>query len=221
MGVLPGIGSFLGAASGFSLTFITDAQASTTSITIPAASAVGDLAVLMDYGGDFGSTVPSSVTPTNWTSIATTSLGGIAGSTRVNMSYRVLTAGNPGSSVSGQSSSPEKVMLIFRPSTPIVAVTPVLYTSTTSAAGTPASITVNPSAETVPVIVFGVSATGGGGTTPALAYVASFDTTYPRGESRFGYKLANSSPPASGAVSGGDGGFSNVLMANYLRISNV
>jgi hypothetical protein len=104
-----------------SLTFVASSFQTTTSnftITIPATAAVGDIAILFDRQN-----TPSAgfVTPTGWTTIATR----FVSTNKVNISYKVLTAGDPGLTITGQGTTARKIMAVYRPSQPINSVTVV------------------------------------------------------------------------------------------------
>jgi hypothetical protein len=79
--------------------------AAANTIVIPAAAGVGDIAVLFDF-----STSTTDITPAGWTSIVKSSTSGI----RVNVSYRILTAGDLGTTVTGLAGIARKVMQVFR-----------------------------------------------------------------------------------------------------------
>lgn len=114
-------------ANNITWTYITNAANSgSTTITIPATAAVGDLAILFDFAWS-GSTSVTEVVPTNWTKISGVVVT-VGDRSRGTISYRVLQSGEPGSSVTGQTSSGgpngrSKVMLIFRPDATIKTLT--------------------------------------------------------------------------------------------------
>jgi hypothetical protein len=89
--------------SGISL--ISSVTAGTTTIVITATAQVGDIAVLFDT-----STTTTDVTPSGWTSINGATTTGI----RTNISYRILTSGDAGSTITGMAGTTRKVMLLFR-----------------------------------------------------------------------------------------------------------
>lgn len=87
-----------------------------TTIVIPAGAGIGDIAVLLDMAFDIGATPPNT-TPTGWTAIGTSlTTTGIA-TIRQNTSFKVLIAGDPGSSITGMTTTSQttgKVMYVFR-----------------------------------------------------------------------------------------------------------
>lgn len=222
--MLPGLKSAIAAvAASLGLTFIDSALSSTGTITVPATSQVGDLAILLDAAGDFGNSIPSEVVPSGFTLLDSDGSSNSSGGIRSVLSYRILTAGQPGSSITGKSSGAGeygKIMLVFRPSKTIVSITAIVYTSTVSS-GVPAAIAVNPSAEVNPVIVIGAGTREGGGGTPTVSYASTFDATVTQtagADCAIGYKIINSSPPGSSNISRNDAGFTNILQALYLRV---
>ena len=99
----------------FAVNFVTSTTSQTSTITIPATAAAGDIAILVDYGYLTSTTAPTAVTPTNWTSITTTS-NTTSPAQRINVSYKTLIAGDPGSTITGiNTTSMRKTMIIYRP----------------------------------------------------------------------------------------------------------
>lgn len=82
----------------------------TTSVVIPASAAIGDIAVLWDF-----SATNTQVNPSGWTPIVSSGTT----STRITASYKVLVSGDPGSTITGQSGTTRKTVLIFRRSSAI------------------------------------------------------------------------------------------------------
>jgi hypothetical protein len=146
------------AAVGPSLTFVASAFQPTTSssaITIPATAAVGDIAILFDRQNSTGQ---AQVTPSGWTQI-TTALSATTGSNRlrITISYRILTAGQPGTSITGQGSVARKIMVVYRPSTAITTATVLTNSSSVSIASTAAAsnLTTDLTAETLrPILAY-------------------------------------------------------------------
>jgi hypothetical protein len=126
------------------------ANSTATTITIPADALVGDIAILSD-----SSTTTTLTVPSGWTQISTATTTGI----RTTVSYRVLTSGDPGSSVTGMAGTTRKVMKILRPSASNYTLS--LSTPTTQAT------TAAPTAQTI----------SGNSTTTADAYIATYGST--------------------------------------------
>jgi hypothetical protein len=101
----------------FSFNYITNSTSTTSTIGIPATAQVGDIAILFDYAQASGTTSPTAVTPTGWTSlqsrVSQTTNPACAGATW----YKTLVSGDPGSTVTCMSSSVmNKMIVIYRPS---------------------------------------------------------------------------------------------------------
>lgn len=114
-----------------SLTFVASSFQTATSnftIVIPAAAAVGDIAILFDRQN-----TPSTgfVTPSGWTTIAQRFVSG----NKVNISYRILTSGEAGTTITGQGTTARKTLVVYRPSTAITTAT--VLTNTQSGNTTP------------------------------------------------------------------------------------
>ena len=152
------------AAGGTSLTFVASAIQPGTgfaTITIPATAAVGDIAILFDRQNSTSNT--TAATPSGWTQI-TTALSATTGSNRlrITISYRILTAGQPGSTITGQGSIARKIMVVYRPSTAITAATVLTNSSSVSAAAISAAsnLTTDLTAETLrPILAYSFYAT--------------------------------------------------------------
>lgn len=91
------------------------ASTSSGNITIPAGAQVGDICVLMDWVVD-DSAYPTSIVPTGFTSV----VNELTNYARITNSYRVLTAGEPGSTITGLTprsghGHTKKIMTIVRP----------------------------------------------------------------------------------------------------------
>lgn len=106
------------------LSFLSSATSTSSTITIPATAAIGDLAVLYDLTYTFDTQVyPTIVTPTGWTQVNvaqdydTTNMYYFSS----NLSMKILTSGDSGSAITGMTAySDIKLMQVFRLNTPIV-----------------------------------------------------------------------------------------------------
>ncbi|CAB4137025.1 hypothetical protein UFOVP322_1 [uncultured Caudovirales phage] len=141
-----------------SLTFVASAFQSSTSnatITIPATAQAGDIAILFDRQNSTSST---QVTPSGWTQITTAlSAAATPNQLRITISYRILTAGQPGTSVTGQGTTARKTMVVYRPSSPITTATLLTNSSSVSANSTAAAsnISTNLTAQTLrPILAY-------------------------------------------------------------------
>ena len=186
-------------------------------ITIPAAAAIGDLAVLFDIGGNSGALAMSWVTPTGWTNInnSTTS----SPRTQFGASYRVLTLGEPGSSITGVDANDweAKVLLVFRRNS-IASVAIQDTAGVVNNTTTPADQTITASLGGVPLIAFGFKTVNTG--TPTItgfdSEVATATATALAGI--VGYSLVEASPVDITAGSADDGN-QQTLTSFYLEIT--
>lgn len=143
-------GSSGGSTGGGAITYTLIGDSSSIdsgTIVVPATAAAGDIAVLFD------SIVGTSKVPTGWTEI-------FAGSATFDtaISYKILTAGEVGSTVTGQNSSTTysvKKMLVFRPSSLISTVSVGAVQNSTMTAAKAAAQTI-PAHSSGPCIVFGL-----------------------------------------------------------------
>ena len=114
--------------------FVQYSNSASSTITIPSEAQPGDLAILFDT-----STTTTSVVPSGWTSITNTTTTGI----RSTVSRRILTSGQPGSTVTGMSGTTSKILVVFRPNAAITTVTASTPSAqATTAAPTTQSITI-------------------------------------------------------------------------------
>lgn len=196
------------------ISYITLAQISASAtITIPASSQVGDLAVLFDCNYGAG----NSGTPSGWTNI----IQGGGPVFRQNISYKKLVGGDPGSSVTGVTDTRMvKVMLIFRAGT----ITTIAHQDTDIASGTGdlAAQTVLSGSSSNRLIVFGCKSTNTG--TSTLTGSTAFDAElgpYSDGtnlNALVGYKIMNSGQ-SNHTVDAPDNGSYNVLSSFYVEVS--
>lgn len=202
-----------------SITFHASATADATTITIPATVQDGDFAVLFDFAG--GSSAPSDVTPSGWTSNANLA-GLISGgfSFRSRISYRILTAALAGTSVTGMVSggaTAAKVMLVFRPN--VAASTLTLGDPATGAtSGNPASQTLTSGSGAAPLVALGFAASYNNSPTFSTASPAFGGEVASGTVTRAGYKIYNSSP-SNHTVDMNDLGTNNVLSTLYLEVA--
>lgn len=98
---------------------IVGTSTTTTTITIPATAAIGDIVVLFDRATNNGLGAPAAVTPAGWTELSTFAVATSGGSFRSSILYKVLVAGDPGSTITGMNrlgaGGMTKMTTIFRP----------------------------------------------------------------------------------------------------------
>lgn len=212
-------------AGGINFTHITNGSSHDSStVTIPATAQAGDLAVLFDgavkYG--FSGDIPSTVVPSGWTSIKNITMGtNDFHAVRSIGSCRVLTAGEPGSSIVGMNSDYEnKMVAIFRPDRTITTVTPSTWEGQITN-GNPSSQSIAPSSETATVIVLSFACNYA--STPTFSTASpAFDAEASLSDNniRFGYAIYDAgTPPQNHTVDIGDAGAANILMSGYLTIT--
>lgn len=205
--------------SAMSLSFVGAGVATGNTISIPAGAAIGDLAILLEYGA--GGSDPTAATPSGWTVAKSLATAGL--STLAQAFYRTLAAAS-GSIVTGSTygsgGDGSTCMFVYRPSKAISSVTASTWNGELSA-GNVAAQSVDPSLETNPVIVLGL----GGANSSAFSFsVASpaFDAVSVNdsgsGYANFGRKLYNSAP-ASHSIDIIDEGTRNALISGYLAVS--
>ncbi|MBP6734028.1 MAG: hypothetical protein KAX51_04535 [Chromatiaceae bacterium] len=89
---------------------VATAASADATITIPAAAAVGDLAVLLDACDSSGAI--TSVVPAGWTLIKALL---VTTAERHNSSYKILTSGDPGATLTGMTAAIQnKLLFVFR-----------------------------------------------------------------------------------------------------------
>lgn len=179
--------------------------------------AAGDMMVYIQFGQ--GASAPSAVTPSGFTDHVNTTFSSGGNDPRIMMSSKKAD-GSEGS-ITGMNGATvdAKVGLVFRPTgtyTSLTASTPNSQTTD----GNPTLQTVDPSAETVPVVIVAMTAVVG--IPPAAFSTASpaFDATIAAGPSPTdlvaGYKVYNSGW-ASHSIDMNDLGTGNCLASFYLK----
>jgi hypothetical protein len=119
-----------------------------STITIPATTQEGDIAILVD-----STATGSTAVPTGWTSIL--SLNNVFENT---FSYKILGSGDSSTTITGQTDTQYsvKIMLVFRPSNLISTVTISSLTNSGETSGIPSVQTINASTEDPSSIVIGM-----------------------------------------------------------------
>lgn len=203
-----------------SLSFVTSANANVASITIPATAQAGDLAVLYQTAAD-SSAVPTDTLPSGFTSLGSVTGDYGSGFSLNSLSYKILTAGEPGTSITGSSGSAgsRKLIAIFRPNVPINTVT-TGTASTEFTTGDPATQTILTGGAGVPQLVF-AQVYGAAAPTinqsPASA-ITSMTTSGPTHWA--GYRIANITGLAVDvAFDANDTGLSTAVVTNYLVVT--
>lgn len=205
-----------------SLSFQASATSGAVTITVPASAAAGDLAVLYQYSISSTSLAPSAVTPSGWTALTDTSTISVGTSARGMLLYKVLVGGDPGSTVTGMSgsSSDDKVIAVFRPSTAIALVSPSTFNAQMTN-GTPTTQTTTATGLTYAIVMLGVGASTGSPVSFSAATPA-WGATIATASTReiAAYTIYNSSP-SNQSVSMSDFGSLNWLASGYLLVRDV
>lgn len=98
-----------------SFTFVGSSTSSSSTISLPAFSDVGDFAILFDCSYNNSAVTVTSVIPTSWSAISIISDLGI-NSMKCAISYKILTSGDLSSSIVGMDDfDDKKILLVFRP----------------------------------------------------------------------------------------------------------
>jgi hypothetical protein len=213
-----------GAAPTLSWTFVGSCQSTGTTLDFSALSAgaiqANDVALYIDYAG--AADPPTAVTPSGFTNVINTASVTSEPGARAMVSWKKL-AGSEGS-VTGMSASTggggadnNKIGLVFRPSIDFTTMTFSTPQNSGIIDSNPAAITVDPSAETIPVVLIGIGATYQGTVTFSTASPA-FDAQINLSDNdmRVGYKIYNSSP-LSHSIDINDLGDANWLAGFYFE----
>lgn len=206
-----------------SLSFVTSALSGTQNITIPASAAEGDIAILFDMALNFaGGGAPAEVVPAGFTKPTGGSFT-LLGSTyaiRETISYKVLGASDPGSSVTGQLGGVynSKIMLVFRPSDTLTGTT-LADLATEGTESDPAQQTVNASGGTAPLLVLASYASEGAGGTDTFSPAADAQVVDGSDILRVSYRIDNTSPSDTDVDMGDEG--HNMLASFYFEASNL
>lgn len=203
------------AAGVSSLSYVGTADSSASTITIPATSQTGDIAILYDLA--VSGSIPTLVTPSGWTNRLNTT-----GSTfRLAVCSKILEAGEPGASITGMNGATvnNKMMMVFRPNIPIGTATFSTFTGETGPAD-PASQSILASGQPAPVLVIaGCGASAGPSfSTASPAFDADVAASSP--PLRMGYKIYNAgSTPADHTIDMADLGARNSLWGGYITVN--
>jgi hypothetical protein len=184
-----------------------------TTCLIPAAAQSGDLCIFLDGVGN--ASLPTLVVPADFTQLVTTSHT----NGRLTGSYRILDSDDPNTNRTGQSGgySSNKMMVVFRPSRPIVSATPGGWVADHTN-NNPAQQTVSASAVSAnkPVLVIGASISQNG---------VSF-TFSPAGDASVGtfdrlchYKIYNTGGSVDHTIDQADTGSANGQIGGYFSFT--
>jgi hypothetical protein len=201
--------------AGLTIAFQASATSTAATVTGPASIQAGDVLLLGDRARNTVG-LPTAVIPTGFTEIASTASDGTTSRTR--LSYKIADGSEASASITGMdgTSTDNKVLLVFRPSTPATVLTfadPGQETTDVN----PTSQTITASGGAVPLIVgatYGSSAAvDPRSSTPAMDAEVSSSTLF-----YFGYKIYNSAP-SDHTVDMDDEGATNTLQSFYVEVA--
>jgi hypothetical protein len=185
--------AFCPSAGPTTLTFVTTATADATSINVPSGptAAAGDLAILMDLQS--GPSAATTVNPSGWDEIVNSTTTGL----RSICSWKILTGGDLGASVTGMTASGgvvAKMILVLRPDQPITTVSE-LSVNQQSTSADPTLQTITSSNGPTPLVVIGTFRGSGGTPTPSgTLNTTGTALTFASATVRGRYHIYNSSP---------------------------
>ena len=197
-----------------SVAFQASATSTSTTITCPSVQQY-DVGVLIDFSSN-GASPASAVVPSGFTSLTTTTSGGYRGTA----SYKIFDGTESGTSLTGLSGSGfvSKILLTFRPSSPISAVSASTWLTELGTAD-PAAQSIAASGQQTPLIRI-AGAADNAGTTPSFSS-GTFDATVtqPTGTGRqiAGYAIQNSAGTSDSADMNDLG--INWLVSGWLSVS--
>ena len=181
----------------------------TSTITLSASAQTGDIAILYDVTN----VTSNNTVPSGWTQIINQTTTGI----RTIVSYRILTAGQAGTTITGTASGSRKFIAVYRGNIPITTAT-VTVTGQQATTGTPNNQSLT--GEAGPMIAYAVySATQASITTrgwsvgsPVLLSTTGGPTIYSN------HLITNSGTPSTTTISQTDNG-SNVMASFRIKFA--
>jgi hypothetical protein len=191
-----------------SISVHTNVTSLATTITMPSTIIAGDVAVLFDF-----STTTTSVTPSTWTLINGASTTGI----RTNISSKLLTGTEGGSTITGMAGTTRKVLVIYRGNTAINSITTTV-TGTQATTATPSNQSlVGQSGPMAAIAVYAKTLS----TTPTRGWSVGSPTEYSSISTSGIYVkslITNSGTPATTTISMTDAG-TNTLQSFRIKFS--
>lgn len=201
-----------------SFTFVDSGNTATSTGTIPAAAAVGDLCVCFNAATQ-NNTLPTEVVPTDFEILANHVRDGANFRVRGLISAKILESGEPGSNVTLMSAgnSNRGILAVFRPNAPINSFT-ANGVQGEGTGGDPAQQTINvtgsPSFPAISLAHWGATSAVGSRVATNLTDISGSSTAH-----WAAYRLDNAGgSPANGVVDMADSG-SNVMQSLYLTFA--
>jgi len=172
---------FMGAGGPISATVVQSSNANGATCTLPSGSAAGDICLFFDSSVNTSHSIPTLVTPSNWSIISNVGYDSTADTAAIRSAifYTILMSADISSgSVTGMSTtgSARKVMLTFRPTRPVNALT---ISSLNGAGGVnaPSSQTISASGAILLGMARGAGAITSSGTLPTSATSVTTSST--------------------------------------------
>jgi hypothetical protein len=196
-------------------TFVDSSTSTSNIIVIPALAAAGDIGVFFDMNSNAGG-IPTDVLPAGWNDLGSAG-NSAAASGRFAARWKELVGGDPGANVTGiNGAQTAKVMLVFRPSRPIVSTTASTWDVVVDN-GDPAAQTILASGQVAPLIAMA----GVGKRSATAAYNTEsplFSAQVAITQCLASYTVYNSAP-ANHTVDTDGSGTQNGLASGYLRFT--
>ena len=194
-----------------SMTYVNAAFASsnTANITLSASAQTGDIAILYDVTN----VTTNNTVPSGWTQIINQTTTGI----RTIVSYRILTAGQAGTTITGTASGSRKFIAVYRGNIPITTAT-VTVTGQQATTGTPTAQSLTGQAG--PMIAYAVySATQASITTRGWSVGSPLQLANTGGPTIYSnHLITNSGTPSTTTISQSDNG-SNVMASFRIKFA--
>lgn len=197
------------------LSQVLSATSSSTTITAPSGIQAGDLLVLLDRADNLS--LPSTVVPTGFTSIANVNNG--SGMRQI-VSYKLATGSEGGASITGMAGGLDvnKALAVFRGNVPIASISVASLNAPAPTDANPTAQNVTAAGGTVPLIVFGCYSATNTIVSPRTFTPAKDGELNPSPSQTLylAWKIYNSAP-ANVSVDMDDEGSANTLASFYLQ----
>jgi len=212
------------------LSQLTTATSTSSSITVPASVQQGDLLVLADWAdNDDGTTIPTDVVPSGWTGVAEEGASSNVVdpyAARFRLSAKIAGPSDASASVTGMNDDQElKIIVVFRPSRALASISPLGAVGVMSGESNPSGDDIAALGGSAPLVVIGAFAALGSAGAPNLSSrsLSASDgeqtavivaETAPR--MYLAWKIYNTAP-ANVSIDIGDEGFLNTYAGAYIE----
>ena len=193
------------------LSFLASATSTGSAITVPATVQAGDLMIYFDFATQLGT--PTTVTPSGFTLIGSSLAGTVS---RSNLSYKIANGTEASTNITGMNGATtnNKIMLVFRGSSPIASATPASVAAQYTT-GDPTAQVVTSSGGTPPLVVVGQWALESGAIDPRT-FSPTEDGEVGNGTVHYAKYLIQNTAPVDVTVDTDDNG-NNHLRSCYLQ----